>query len=122
MRSPCRRWNSATADRTSRSIGATDRSIIVRHLFPNILSPIIVVLAFGVPRAIFTEAALSFIGIGVDPQTPSWGSMIHQARGELINGFYWQIGAASLAMFILVLAFTVFADALQDALDPKGTR
>ena len=62
---------------------------------------------------------LSYLGLGVQGE-PSWGVMINQSRAELINGYYWQIGAATVAMFGLVLCFNVFADALQDALDPKS--
>ena len=62
---------------------------------------------------------LSYLGLGVQGE-PSWGTMIDQARAELINGFFWQIGGATAAMFGLVLAFNIFTDALQDALDPKS--
>ena len=67
--------------------------------------------------AIKSEVILSYLGLGVQGE-PSWGVMINQSRAELINGYYWQIGAATAAMLGLVLCFNVFADALQDALDP----
>ena len=71
--------------------------------------------------AIKQEVILSFLGLGVQGE-PSWGIMIDQSRSELVNGFYWQIGAATVAMFGLVLCFNIFADAMQDALDPKSVK
>ena len=68
--------------------------------------------------AIKSEVILSFLGLGVK-KGPSWGIMISQSRQEVINGFYWQLGAATVLMFGLVLAFNILTDALQDAFDPK---
>jgi oligopeptide transport system permease protein len=102
----------------AKALGATNTGIITRHLLPNILSPIIVVVAFGVPRAIFIEASLSFIGIGVDPQTPSWGSMIFEGYGAIF-------AVPSLVLFpaitiaVVMLSFTFIGDGLRDALDPR---
>jgi ABC-type dipeptide/oligopeptide/nickel transport system permease subunit len=68
--------------------------------------------------AIKAEVILSFLGLGVKDE-PSWGVMINHAKAEVLNGFFWQIGAATTFMLVLVLAFNVLSDALQDAFDPK---
>ena len=91
----------------------------MRHVLPNTMHLVLVYFALLFVGAIKSEVILSYLGLGVQAE-PSWGIMIDQARAELINGFYWQIGAATAAMFGLVLSFNVFADALQDALDPKS--
>jgi oligopeptide transport system permease protein len=102
----------------ARALGATNRALMWRHLLPNTLSPVIIVVAFGIPRAIFTEAALSFIGIGVDPRTPSWGSMIYEGYGGIF-------AVPSLVLFpavtiaIVMLSFQFVGDGLRDALDPR---
>jgi len=93
--------------------------ILLRHIMPNTMHLILVNFALLFVGAIKSEVILSYLGLGVQGE-PSWGIMIDQARAELINGFYWQIGAATVAMFVLVLSFNIFADALQDALDPKS--
>ena len=103
----------------ARALGATSRELMWRHLFPNTLSPVIIVVAFGIPRAIFTEAALSFIGIGVDPRTPSWGAMIYEGYGGIF-------AVPSLVLFpavtiaVVMLSFTFVGDGLRDALDPRS--
>jgi len=102
----------------ARALGARDRDIIWRHLFPNTLSPVIIVVAFGIPRAIFTEAALSFIGIGVDPRTPSWGSMIFEGYSAIF-AFPSLVLFPSLTIAIVMLSFTFVGDGLRDALDPS---
>ena len=104
----------------ARALGYGPMRILVRHVVPNTFHLVLVSFALAFVGAIKSEVILSYLGLGVQGE-PSWGTMINQARAELINGFYWQIGAASVAMFGLVLAFNVFADALQDALDPKAS-
>ena len=102
----------------ARALGATGRAIMWRHLFPNTLSPLIVLVAFGIPRAIFTEAALSFIGIGVDPRTPSWGSMIYEGY----SGIFAVPGLVlfpAITIAVVMLSFTFIGDGLRDALDPR---
>ena len=104
----------------ARALGYGPLRILVRHVVPNTFHLVLVSFALAFVGAIKSEVILSYLGLGVQGE-PSWGTMINQARSELINGFFWQIGAASVALFGLVLAFNVFADALQDALDPKAS-
>jgi oligopeptide transport system permease protein len=103
----------------ARSLGATDRDIMLRHIFPNLLGPLIVVVAFGVPRAIFIEASLSFIGIGADPGTPSWGSMVQEGYAAIFS-FPHLVIFPSAAIALLMLACTFAGDGLRDALDPRA--
>jgi peptide/nickel transport system permease protein len=103
----------------ARSLGYGPLRILFAHVVPNTFHLVLVNFALLFVGAIKAEVILSYLGLGVQGE-PSWGVMINQARAELINGFFWQIGAATCAMFLLVLAFNVFADALQDALDPKN--
>lgn len=102
----------------ARASGASDFSIIVRHLIPNCLSTIIVIATIDIPSDIMFEATLSFMGLGLQPPNPSWGSMINEART-----FMRQVPTYSLfpgiAIMILVLAFNTLGDGLRDALDPK---
>lgn len=105
----------------ARALGFGAARILGRHVLPNTLHLVLVNFALVFVTAIKAEVILSYLGLGIQGE-PSWGSMIQQARGELVIGYFWQIGAASIAMFILVLAFNIFADALQDALDPKAVR
>lgn len=105
---------------SARAMGYGTWRILFLHIMPNTLHLVFVYFALIFVGAIKSEVILSFLGLGVQG-APSWGIMINQSRAELINGFYWQIGAATAAMFGLVLCFNIFADALQDALDPKST-
>jgi oligopeptide transport system permease protein len=102
----------------ARSLGAHEPRVVLRHLLPNALGPIIVVAAFGVPRAIFAEAALSFIGIGVAPPTPSWGSMVQDGY-QAIFAFPHLVLFPTLAIALVMMAFTFLGDGLRDALDPR---
>ncbi|MCX6003962.1 MAG: ABC transporter permease [Chloroflexi bacterium] len=102
-------------------MGGTGRYITWRHLLPNSLGPIIVSITFNIPRAIFTEAALSYIGIGVRPPTPSWGAMIHDGY-DVIFASWYQVFFPALAVALLMIAFTFLGDGLRDALDPKMRR
>jgi ABC-type dipeptide/oligopeptide/nickel transport system permease subunit len=103
----------------ARSLGATDREIMTRHLLPNLTGPLVVLLAIGVPRAIFIEASLSFIGFGVDPRTPSWGSMIQEGQTGIVGGNLHLVIFPAAAIALLTLAFTFLGDGLRDALDPN---
>jgi oligopeptide transport system permease protein len=89
-----------------------------RHLLPNTLGPIIVAVAFAIPRAIFAEAALSFIGIGVEPGTPSWGAMVSDGRAAIFAYPHLVLFPAA-AIALVMLAFTFLGDVLRDALDPR---
>ena len=92
--------------------------ILLRHMLPNVAHLMLINFSLLFIGAIKSEVILSFLGLGVK-KGPSWGIMINQAGQEVINGFYWQIGAATMFMFGLVLAFNILSDALQDILDPR---
>jgi oligopeptide transport system permease protein len=103
---------------SARAAGAGERRVLVKHLLPNALSPIIVAVTFGIPEAIFTEAALSFIGVGINPPTPSWGQMVGEYQQYMLS--YWHLCVLpAMAIALTMLAFTFFGDGLRDALDPK---
>jgi oligopeptide transport system permease protein len=105
----------------AKAMGGDGRYLISRHLIPNSLGPIIVSVTFNIPRAIFTEAALSYIGIGVKPPTPSWGAMIQDGFGVIFAKPYMLLFPA-IALALLMLSFTFLGDGLRDALDPKLRR
>jgi len=102
----------------ARALGAGFGRLLSRHILPNALTPIVVAVTFGIPEAIFTEAALSFIGVGINPPTPSWGQMV--GEGQQYIRSYWHLCVfPSIAIAITMLAFTFFGDGVRDALDPK---
>jgi ABC-type dipeptide/oligopeptide/nickel transport system permease subunit len=102
----------------ARALGAGAARILGRHLLPNALTPIIVSVTFGVPEAIFTEAALSFIGVGINPPTPSWGQMVGEGQQYLRT--YWHLCVfPSIAIAVTMLAFTFLGDGVRDAFDPR---
>ena len=103
----------------ARASGAGDGHIMTRHLVPNLAGPLVVILAIGVPRAIFIEATLSFIGYGVAIGTPSWGSMVQEGYAAFAFPHLMLFPAAAIA--VLMLAFTFVGDGLRDALDPMTT-
>ena len=100
----------------SRALGGGDRHVMARHLLPNLAGPLVVILAIGVPRAIFIEATLSFIGYGVAIGTPSWGAMVQEGYAAFAFPHLMLFPAAAIAL--LMLAFTFVGDGLRDALDP----
>ena len=100
------------------SLGASHFSRIFRHILPNVSHFIIINISIQFVSAIKSEVILSFLGLGVQGQ-PSWGLMIDDSKLELQRGVWWQLAAASAAMFFVVLAFNILGDALRDALDPK---
>jgi len=102
----------------SRMIGAGDLRIIVRHLLPNIIGPILVSVTLSIPGYIGTEVFLSFIGLGVDPPTPSWGSLISEGVRAL-RSYPNQVLFPSIALSITMFAFNFLGDGLRDALDPR---
>ena len=102
----------------ARAVGANDTRILVKHLFPNILGPLIVAETLAIPGYIFTEAFLSFIGLGVDAPTPSWGIMISEAVPAL-RSYPNQILIPALALSLTTLAFNFLGDGLRDAFDPR---
>jgi ABC-type dipeptide/oligopeptide/nickel transport system permease subunit len=101
--------------------GATTRQIILRHLLPNALAPIIVTVTFGVPRAIFTEAALSFIGVGINPPLPSWGGMVGEYQ-QYLRSYWYMATFPAIAIGVTLLSFSFLGDGLRDALDPSMKR
>ncbi len=104
----------------ARAVGASNRRIIFVHLLPNVIGPLIVSETLAIPGYIFTEAFLSFIGLGVQPGTPSWGAMIQQVRER--GGFFSNrhiLLVPSVALVITALAFNFLGDGLRDALDPR---
>jgi oligopeptide transport system permease protein len=100
------------------SLGATNWHIIRKHMLPNSLTPIIVALTLGIPTAIMTEAGLSFLGIGVNPPTPSWGKMLNEYLPYMQTYGYLSVFPAVM-IAITMYAFTLFGDGLRDALDPS---
>jgi peptide/nickel transport system permease protein len=105
----------------ARSLGASDRRIIVRHLLPNLVAPIIVYTTLVLPQNILFEAALSFLGVGVQPPTTSWGQMIADAAAGFDTA-WWAFLFPGAALVLTVLAFNFVGDGLQDALDPRSRR
>lgn len=101
------------------AMGASHWRRIFLHILPNINHLILINFSLGFVSAIKAEVILSFLGLGVEPGTPSWGMMISDAKLELARGVWWGLAAASGFMFFLVLAFNLFNDSLREALDPK---
>lgn len=103
---------------SARSIGASDGTIILRHILPGTLSSIVVYFTLRIGTSIITAASLSFLGLGAQPPTPEWGAMLNEARADVVIAPHVAI-FPSLAIFITVLAFNLLGDGLRDALDPK---
>jgi peptide/nickel transport system permease protein len=101
------------------AIGASNGRRMFVHIFPNVSHVVLVQLSILVVGFIKAEVILSYLGLGVPVDVVSWGSMLNEAQNELILGKWWQLAAAGTAMAILVTAFSLFTDALRDALDPK---
>ncbi|MBA4159134.1 MAG: ABC transporter permease [Gemmatimonadetes bacterium] len=102
----------------ARALGMSDGRIITRHIIPNTLAPIIVYATLGIGNTILVEAGLSFLGLGVQPPTPSWGNMIADGRDALITA-WWIATFPGLAIVFTVTAFNLLGDGLRDALDPR---
>ena len=103
----------------ARALGASDLRVIVRHILPNIIQPIIVQAAIGMAGAILAEATMSFLGLGVPPPTASWGTMLNDGRAHLFDAPHLVIFPA-LAVMLAVLSFNFIGDALRDFLDPRS--
>lgn len=105
------------------ALGARRLRVLARHILPNALTPVIVAAALGVGNAIMLEAGLSYLGLGVQPPTPSWGNMIASGRDTLVNA-PWVAAAPGVALVLVVVACTLLGDALRDGLDPgvRGAR
>ncbi|HTS13294.1 MAG TPA: ABC transporter permease [Candidatus Limnocylindrales bacterium] len=102
----------------ARSLGASDARILIRHLLPNILQPVLVQATIAMAGAILAESTLSFLGVGVLAPMPSWGAMLNDARGHLFDAPHLVIFPA-LAVMVAVLAFNLLGDALRDWMDPR---
>ena len=102
----------------ARSIGVPPRRIMLRHLFPNVLAPVIVAVAFAIPSAMIAEATLSFLGIGVRPPTATWGVMINEGF-QVFSTSPWPVFFPAICIAIVMLSFTFVGDGLRDALDPR---
>jgi peptide/nickel transport system permease protein len=103
----------------ARAIGATDKRIIVRHLVPNTIGPIVVGMTFIVAAAIALESTLSFFGFGLDPTQASWGNLLSDAGTNIITKKWWLVLFPSLVLLITILCINFMGDGLRDALDPK---
>ena len=105
----------------AQSLGASDRRILFREILPNLVAPIIVYATILIPQNILYEAALSFLGVGIDPGTPSWGQMISDAT-TIFREAWWFMTFPGLALLFTVLAFNLLGDGLQDALNPRTSK
>ena len=103
----------------ARALGASDLRIVLRHILPNIIQPVIVQAAIGMAGAILAEATMSFLGLGVPPPTASWGAMLNDARAHLFDSPHLVLFPA-LAVMLAVLSFNFIGDALRDYLDPRS--
>jgi len=103
----------------ARSLGATDLHLMVRHILPNILQPLLVQAAVGMAAAVLAEATLSFLGLGVQPPTPTWGAMLNDARSHLFESPYLMFFPA-VFLALCVFAFNLVGDGLREFLDPKS--
>jgi peptide/nickel transport system permease protein len=105
----------------ARAAGASDRRIVFRHILPNAMSPIIVQTTLIIGAAIIIEAALSFLGFGVRPPTPTWGAMVAEGGTLAVRGYWWEMVFSGTALVVTVLAINFLGDGLRDALDPTQT-
>jgi len=107
---------------SARALGAGRTRILLRHILPNVLTPIIVAAALGVGHVILLEAGLSYLGVGLDPPTPSWGNIIQDFNATEIATRWWIAFFPGMAIVLTVMAFNVLGDALREALEPRGMR
>jgi peptide/nickel transport system permease protein len=105
----------------ARSIGVSNFNIIRRHVFPNVLTPVLVQATMDIGSAILTGAAISFIGLGVQPPTADWGKMVSTGRIYFLER-PWYAGSAGLAIFLVTLSFNLLGDAVRDVVDPRTRR
>lgn len=103
----------------ARALGASDLRVIVRHIMPNIVQPVIVQAAIGMAGAILAEGTMSFLGLGVPPPAASWGSMLNDARGHLFDAPHLVLFPA-VALMLAVISFNLIGDALRDYMDPRS--
>lgn len=103
----------------ARAMGDSTFSILFRTILPNIMAPLTVIASFNVAGVILSEAALSFLGLGVPPDVPTWGSMLSESRDHLLSNKWWMAVFPGLAIVFTVLAFNILGDWLRDFLDPR---
>ncbi len=103
----------------ARALGDSNASIIFRTILPNILAPLTVIASFNVASVILSEAALSFLGLGVPPSVPTWGSMLAESRDTLVANKWWLAVFPGVAIVLTVLSFNILGDWLRDFLDPR---
>jgi peptide/nickel transport system permease protein len=106
----------------AKALGASSRRIFFRHLVPNTLGPIIVAATLGLANAILTEAYVSFLGLGVQPPTATWGNMMDQAQSFILRGVWWMWVFPSLFIVFTILCINLMGDGLRDALDPRSAK
>jgi len=104
----------------ARALGASDLRLLLRHILPNTLQPLLVQTAVGLAAAVLAEASLSFLGVGVQPPSPTWGAMLNDARSHLFESPYLVFFPAT-ALALCVLSFNLIGDALRNLLDPKNS-
>ncbi|MCU0821438.1 MAG: ABC transporter permease [Spirochaetes bacterium] len=105
----------------SKALGAKDRWVILRHVLPNSLAPVLVSATFGIASTILIESSLSFLGFGVQPPTPSWGDILSQSR-NFMDFAWWLTLIPGLAIFITITAYNLVGEGFQDAIDPRSLR
>lgn len=104
----------------ARCLGARDRSLIFKHILPNVFAPLVALITFSVGSAILTEAGLSFLGLGVPPPTPSWGNMLESARNlEILQNLPWMWIPPAAMTVLTVLCVNFIGDGIRDAIDPR---
>jgi peptide/nickel transport system permease protein len=103
----------------ARALGKRDLAIMFNSILPNILAPLIVIASFNVASVILSEAALSFLGLGVPPTIPTWGGMLAESRDQLLAGRWWLAVYPGIAIMLTVLSFNILGDWLRDFLDPR---
>lgn len=104
----------------SRALGVSDWKIMFKHILPNVLAPVIVQGTLGMGNIILLEAALTYLGFGSQPPTPTWGNMVSAGQGYLASGEWWWGIFPGIAIMLTVLGFNLFGDGLRDALDPRN--
>jgi peptide/nickel transport system permease protein len=101
------------------SVGAGHRRIVTHAILPNILAPLIVIASFNIASVILAEASLSFLGLGVPPDVPTWGSMLAESRDQILGGFWWLAVLPGVAIMLTVLSLNILGDWTRDFLDPR---
>ena len=104
---------------SARAIGVHSSRIVRRGILPNILAPLIVIASFNVAGVILSEAALSFLGLGVPPEVPTWGGMLAESRDQLLGGYWWLAVFPGVAIMVTVLSLNILGDWMRDFLDPR---